>query len=354
AGARLDPTGWYLVTGGLSGIGLECAHALLELGARKLVLGGRRAPAPERVEELERLRQEYDADIRTERVDVTSREQVDRLFVEYSSDGSGVRGVVHAAGVIDDAIIDRTDWSRMARVLGPKAQGAWNLHRGAAEHAPDLDVFVMTSSYGGLFGNPGQAGHASANTFLDALAGHRRALGLAGLSLDLGSWSDVGVLAGNDDFLRRLEDQGVGTISREEGRPAVRAAIEGWSAGQVAVLPTRWHELDPDHHLASNPVLAGLTRASGPAAAEPTSPAATTPADIMACCQDVVARVLGYDVEELGELDLTTTGMDSLNALTIRNKLQQRLSVPLPASICFDKPTLGELAADIEKRLTEV
>ncbi|MEV6806383.1 type I polyketide synthase [Streptomyces sp. NPDC051132] len=352
---RVTPDGWYLVTGGLSGIGLECAQALLELGARKLVLCGRSAPGPERAERVRRLREAFGADIRTETVDVTSRRQVARLFAEYGRGDCTVRGVVHAAGVIDDAIIDRTDWSRMERVLGPKAQGAWNLHQCATEHAPDLDLFVLTSSYGGLFGNPGQAGHAAANTFLDALAAHRRAVGLAGLSLDLGSWSDVGYLAGNDAFLRGLREQGVGTISSAEGRPAVRAAIEGWPAGQVAVLPTRWDDLAADHHLASNPVLSGVTGdTSAPSPDGPDGPAPVTPADILARCQEVVSRVLGYDAEELGRIDLTKAGMDSLNALTIRNKLQRLLGVPLPASICFDRPTLSELAADIEKRMTEI
>lgn len=349
---RIDPAGWYLVTGGLSGVGLECARALLELGAGKLVLCGRSAPDEERAERVRRLRREFDADIRTETVDVASRRQVDRLLAAYSSGDSVVRGVVHAAGVLDDGIIDRMDWSRMAHVLAPKAQGAWNLHRGAAEHAPELDLFVMTSSSAGLFGNPGQAGHAAANAFLDALAGHRRAVGLPGLSVNLGSWSDVGYLAGNDDFLRRLEERGLGTIHSSEGRPALRAAIEHRPSGQVAVLPTRWKDLDPDHHLASNPLVGGLTGGADQPDEEGSS-APTTSADIMACCREVVARVLGFDVEELDRLDLTRAGMDSLNALTIRNRLQRRLSVPLPASICFDKPTISELAADIEKRMTE-
>ncbi|MEU6353796.1 type I polyketide synthase [Streptomyces sp. NPDC047072] len=349
---RVGPEGWYVVTGGLFGVGLECAHALLELGARRLVLCGRRAPDEESTERLDRLRRRYGAQIRTEHLDVTRQDQVERLFTTYSAEDSVIRGVVHAAGLVDDAILDRTDWDRMTRVLGPKAQGAWNLHRSAAAHAPDLDLFVLTSSYGGLFGNPGQAGHAAACTFLDALAGHRRALGLAGLSLDLGSWSDVGILAGNEEFLSGLERQGIGTISADEGRTAVRTAIEGWPSGQVAVLPTRWDRLDPEHHLASNPVLAGVRTGGGPRdETDPAGPAG--PDDVLAVCRQVVSRVLGYGDEELAGLDLTEAGMDSLNALTIRNRLQRLLAVPLPASICFDRPSLAELAADVEKRMTE-
>ncbi|MGX7674450.1 type I polyketide synthase [Plantactinospora sp. DSM 117369] len=353
---RIDPAGWYLVIGGLAGVGLECAHALLELGARRLVLCGRSAPGPERAAQLRRLSREFGADIRTEAVDVSSPRQVDRLFAGYCAGDAVVRGVVHAAGIIDDGIIDRTEWSRIARVLAPKAQGAWNLHRSAAEYAPHLDLFMMTSSFTGLFGNPGQAGHAAACAFLDALAGHRRAVGLAGLSVNLGSWSDVGYLAGNEDFLRQLEEQGLGTISSAAGRPVLRSAIEGWPSGQVGLLAIRWKDLDPDHHLASNPLVGGLIGGaeSAPGAADSPSAAPMTPEDVLACCQEVVARELGFDGDELGGLDLAETGMDSLNALAIRNKLQRRLSVPLPASICFDKPTVDELADEIKRRMREV
>jgi NAD(P)-dependent dehydrogenase (short-subunit alcohol dehydrogenase family) len=351
--ARIDPAGWYLVIGGLHGVGLEAARALLEMGARRLVLCGRRPPTADQAAEIERLGREFAAEIRTEAVDVASPERVDRLFAGYSGPDSAVRGVIHAAGLIDDAIIDRTEWSRIARVLAPKAQGAWNLHRSAAKYAPDLELFVLTSSFTGLFGNPGQAGHAAANGFLDALAGHRRGLGLPGLSVNLGSWSDVGLLAGNEDFLRQLEKVGVGTISRDEGRPVLRAAIAGWASGQVALLPIRWRELDPDYHLASNPLIIGLTDAE-PMTAEAPAPALPTSDDIAAYCREVVTRELGFEGDELAGLDLAKAGMDSLNALTIRNRLQRRVGVPLPASICFDKPRFGDLVADIEKRVREV
>lgn len=347
---RIDPTGWYLVTGGLSGVGLEFAHALLELGVRRLVLCGRSAPGPQQAEQVRRLRQRFEAEIRVASVDVASPQQVDRLFAEYCDAAhGGVRGVVHAAGVLDDGIIDRMGWPRIAGVLAPKAQGAWNLHRAAAAHAPGLDLFVLTASVSGLFGNPGQIGHAAANTYLDALAGHRRALGLAGLSLDLGSWAQVGVLAGNTEFLRRLEERGVGTISPADGRAAVRDAMDRRASGQIAVLPTRWHELDRDHHMASNPVLADLlddTSAGSGTAAH--SPARET--DVLSCCRDVLARELGFEPAQLDGLDLSGAGMDSLKALTIRNRLQRRLGVALPASICLERSTLADLAADIEER----
>ncbi|MER5704059.1 type I polyketide synthase [Micromonospora sp. NPDC002296] len=349
--SRLDPEGWYLVVGGLAGVGLECAHALLELGGRRLVLGGRSAPRPEQARRIRRLAEEFGAEIRAEKLDVTSAQQVDRLFAGYGGADAGIRGVVHAAGIIDDAIIDRTDWHRIEGVLAPKAQGAWNLHRSAAEHAPGLDLFVMTSSFTGLFGNPGQASHAVACAYLDALAGHRRALGLPGLSINLGSWSDVGYLAGNAELLRQLDEQGLGTFTSAEGRPLLRAVIAGRSSGQVGLLAVRWKELDPEHHLASNPLTGDLTGAPPALAAEAPT---TARENVLACCAEVVARELGFDGDEIGGLDLARAGMDSLNALTIRNRLQRRLSVPLPPSICFDKPTVSELAEEIERQIRVV
>ncbi|GAA3719338.1 type I polyketide synthase [Streptomyces tremellae] len=350
---RLDPAGWYLVVGGLFGVGLECARALLESGATRLLLCGRRIPDSAKGAELKRLASEFGAEIRTEPLDVSCYQQVEQLLRNCARDGRELLGVVNAAGVLDDAVIDRTDWDRIARVLGPKAQGAWNLHRAAARYAPDLTLFAMASSYGGLFGNPGQAGHAAANTFLDALAGHRRALGLPGLALDLGSWSDVGVLAGDREFLAGLERRGVGTISAAEGRPVVRAALTGWPSGQVAVLPTRWDSLDPEDHLASNPVLHGVAVAGAEPPAGPDAVVDRPPTgeEILAHCRHVVSAVLGYAEDELTGLDLPGAGMDSLNALTIRNKLQRLVPVPLPAAICFENPTPEALAADIERRV---
>ena len=349
---RIDPDGWYVVTGGLSGVGMECARALLELGARKLVLCGRRAPRQERAEQVRRLRRQFDADIRTELVDVTSRQQVDRLFAEYSSGDRAVRGVIHAAGLIDDGIIEQMDWSRVAGVLGPKAQGgvesAPQRRRTRARSRPVRDDVLLRPACSAIPARSATPPPARSWTPWPATAGPSGCPAcpwIWGPGRTSATWRATTGCSGGSKS--RASD-----IPGSAGRRAVRGAMAAWSAGQAAILPTRWSDLDPEHHLASNPVVAELlgdrTEVSP---AEPRSASAITSADILACCQEVICDVLGFDVEELGRLDLTNAGMDSLNALTIRNRLQRRLSLPLPALICFDKPTLGELVADIERRM---
>jgi acyl transferase domain-containing protein/acyl carrier protein len=351
--APIDPDGWYLVTGGTAGVGRVFAHALLELGVKKLVLCHRRQLDAAAERSIAELRESFGAEIVARRVDVRASDQVDRLVAEYSV-GPGLRGIVHAAGVIDDGILDHMDRARMERVLRPKAQGAWNLHESTARHAPELNLFVMTSSSTGLFGNEGQANHAAASTYLDALAHHRRARGLPGLSLDLGAWSGIGFLHDNDEVVAELRRTGVGTIDPDAGRIVVRGVLRCSSTGQMAVLPVRWSALDPAHRLANNPITVDLAHAvadsSGRGRPGESSSRASR-CDIETACTDVVSGILGERGESAGNGNLLNSGMDSLRALSIRNALQKRLGVLLPMSVFFDNPTVGGLVDELVARM---
>ncbi|EXU64843.1 hypothetical protein Z951_28605 [Streptomyces sp. PRh5] len=350
--AVVDADGWYLVTGGTAGVGQVFARLLLELGASKLVLCHYRELDEQTERSVGDLQESFGAEVVTRRVDVSDAGQVDRLVAEYSTTSS-VRGIVHAAGVIDDGILDHMDWARMERVLQPKAQGAWNLHASSIRHAPELSLFVMTSSSTGLFGNEGQVNHAAASAYLDALAHYRRALGLPGLSLDLGAWSGVGYLRGNDEIVAELRRKGIGTIDPDVGRAAVSGALTSASDGQLAVLPVQWNALDPAHHLANNPIAADLVRprvdSSGPARSG--EPLLASRSEIEALCVDIVGGILGAPEATVESWNLAAAGMDSLRALSIRNALQKRLGVPLPTSVCFDNPTVGELVDDLVTRM---
>src|SRR5262249_31316913 len=125
-----------------------------------------------------------------------------------------LRGIVHAAGVLDDGLVRQLSWERFARVVQPKVVGAWNLHCLTAEL--ELDFFVLYSSFASVLGTPGQANHAAANAFLDALAWYRRALGLPALSLDWGAWSDIGSAA-ERQVGERLKTKGSGALTPEQG-----------------------------------------------------------------------------------------------------------------------------------------
>ena len=178
-----------MVTGGLGGIGREVAVWLAERGAGAIVLNGRRPPAPEVEAALEALRARG-VRVEVEMADVSDGEAVEAMLGRIGERLPPLAGVIHSVGVLSDAALTNQDWGRFERVLGPKVVGAWHLHR--ATRALELDLFVLFTSVAGVLGNAGQANHAAANAFLDRLARHRRALGLAGQAVAWGAWSGTG------------------------------------------------------------------------------------------------------------------------------------------------------------------
>src|SRR5262249_43606980 len=189
AGAQLDGRATYLVTGASGGIGGALAHWLVECGARHLALVSRGGAA----ELAESLRAGVGAagSILDFRLDVADEEAVRRLIGETRQRMPALKGVFHAAGVLDDGLLTGQNWQRFEKVMRPKISGAWNLHQATLD--VPLDYFVLFSSVSSVFGAPGQANYAAANAFLDALAEHRRSNGLAGCSINWGPWSDIGM-----------------------------------------------------------------------------------------------------------------------------------------------------------------
>ena len=180
---RLREDRTYLVTGGLGGIGLAVAEWLTNLGAGTIVLNGRRPPDNDAQEAIHAL-EEQGATIRVELADVSNAAAVDEMLARIDEELPPLAGVVHSVGVLADGALTNQSWDRFETVLWPKVLGAWHLHRATEDR--DLDLFILFSSRVGVMGNPGQANHASANAFLDQLAGHRRALGLPGQAIAWG------------------------------------------------------------------------------------------------------------------------------------------------------------------------
>src|SRR5439155_12266753 len=151
-----------------------------------------------------------------------------------------LRGIVHAAGVLDDGLLVQQDWRRFEAVMAPKVRGAWNLHT-ATENVP-LDFFVLFSSAASLLGSPAQASYAAANAFLDALAHHRRGRGLAASSIQWGPWKEVGLAAAKAERGERLAQLGMGSLRPEEALDAFGALLEARvvEAGVLALDATAW------------------------------------------------------------------------------------------------------------------
>ncbi|WP_371859008.1 type I polyketide synthase [Streptomyces paromomycinus] len=355
----LSPEGTVLVTGGTGGVGSVTVRHLLDLGAPHVTVLSRR-PAPAGPPEAgdgpdDRVRQvTCDVGDRTQLADVIA--SLDRP----------VTGVVHAAGVADDGVIDSLTPDRLRGVLRPKADPAWWLHELTREANPAL--FVLFSSSAATFGAPGQGNYAAANAFLDAVAEHRAALGLPAASLAWGMWEQrTGVTAhvtGKD--LARMARAGMLTLPTEEalrlfdvavasGRPTlVPMRFDAGAVARSGSVPPLLRELAPRGPRAA-PGGAAAPNGAAAAGASPTDGqelrrtlAAASPADRHRLLFDRVSRqvavVLGY--EELagtGERELRDLGLDSLTAVELRNGLMAATGLRLPATVAFDHPSVAKL-----------
>jgi myxalamid-type polyketide synthase MxaB len=222
----------YLITGGLGGLGLDVARWLVEHGARHLALVSRSDPQSAQAERISKLKQ-MGATVRVCKADLASGVAVERMLAEISTEMPPLRGIFHAAGVLDDGVLQKQNWERFSRVIAPKSAGAWHLHRMTLEHG--LDLFVLFSSIASVSGSSGQANYAAANAFLDALAHYRRRRGLPALSINWGPWAEVGMAAKRDQRqLARSETRGVLPLAPDAALQSLGQVLRERSA-QVVV-----------------------------------------------------------------------------------------------------------------------
>ncbi|MGA9284681.1 MAG: SDR family NAD(P)-dependent oxidoreductase [Solirubrobacteraceae bacterium] len=363
-GSFLGGDGTVLVTGGLGGLGAVLArHLVNERGVRRLLLVGRRgleAPgAGELLEELSGL----GAHVTVAACDVSDRDELEALLSSVAAEHP-LRGVVHAAGVLDDGVIDSLNPERLNQVLAPKVDGAWHLHELTA--GMDLDAFVLFSSVAGTLGSPGQASYAAANAFLDGLAEHRRASGLPAVSLAWGAWEDAGMAGALGQADRaRMSRGGVRALANEDALALFDIAP---TAARAVAVPVNFDRAALRAQ-AERGTLPALLRGIAPRSARPTEQ--TTSGSlarrlegaaeherehlVLQAVRSQVAGVLGHgsaqDVEP--ERSFKELGFDSLAAVELRNGLALISGLRLPATLVFDHPTslalaeflLGELAS---------
>ena len=229
----------YLITGGAGGLGLQLCSWMAGHGARHLMILGRRAPSSEAESTLAGLR-ERGVTVEFRAADVTSTAQLQAVFGEFGTRMPPLGGVIHAAGVLDDSIFANLTAERVAKVLAPKVQGAWNLHQLTA--ALPLDFFVLFSSLASVTGSPGQAAYSAANAFLDGLAHHRAASGLPALSLNWGGWKGAGMAGRVDASVR--PNTGPFRQMRSELAVAAFGQLLSSSAVQIAIADVDWDEFE--------------------------------------------------------------------------------------------------------------
>jgi len=197
--------GTCLITGGLTGFGLKTAEWLAEKGARHLVLISRRGPASSEARTAIEHLKNQGVDVLAASCDVTDRHALEKLLETISHDMPPLKGIVHAAVVIEDGLSTHMDQEQIYRVLAPIVLGAQHLHQLTLDL--DLEFFVLYSSATTLFGNPGQAGYVGANCWLESLARYRRDMGLPATCISWGAIDDVGFLARHQEIKDALQNR---------------------------------------------------------------------------------------------------------------------------------------------------
>ena len=342
--------GPVLITGGAGLLGsLLARHLVTRHGIKDLVLTGRRgieAPgAPRLVDELRAL----GAQVRVEACDVTDRAAVERLLAGIP----GLKVVVHTAGLMNSAVLGALTPEQVDAVLRPKIDGAWNLH----ELTGDLDAFVLYSSAGGMIITAGQANYAAANTFLDALAEHRRAAGLPATSLAWGPWEGI-----EDDLdVERIRRWGVSALSADEGMALFDASLGAPDAvlapvkidlaaleSRTDVSPLLREFVDPPRRVDEQAPVTFPVRLAG-------LPAEERESAVVQLVRRHAAAVLGYaDASAIDpEEGFTALGIDSLAALELRNRLGAATEMRLSATVVFDYPDSVRLAAHLLDELRQ-
>ncbi|WP_406327573.1 type I polyketide synthase [Streptomyces sp. NBC_00203] len=359
------PDGTYLVTGGLGALGLEVAHWLAGRGARRIVLSGRRSLPPrdqwdeitdprvlaqvEAVRSIERL----GTTVVTVALDVSDADAAEKLLSPTALGLPPIRGVVHAAGVLDDGPLRSLDEDSLRMVLRPKAEGAWVLH--GLFPPGSLDFLVLFSSCGQLLGLPGQSSYAAGNAFLDALAAHRRAAGDNGtVSFGWTSWRGLGMSTSSEVIDAELAAHGTADVTAVEAFASWELA-ERYGLGYAAVLRTL--PLEPGQR--RPPLLSELPSDApeGQDVEETEAPWAGLAGDELRTflTSEVRRQVAAETRLAASEVDphraLAEMGLDSVMTVRIRRGLERQFRMPLPATLFWDRPTVHAVADLLAQRV---
>ncbi len=359
--------GTVLITGGTGMAGSALArHLVSRHGVRHVLLASRAGGDADGVGQLVTQLREAGAQVSVEACDVADRDALAAMLARVPREHP-LRGVVHAAGVLDDGLISSLTPDRIDVVLRAKVDGAWHLH----ELTQDLDLsaFVMFSSMAGIVGTPGQANYAAANSFLDALAAFRRARGLPGLSMAWGLWEQASAMTAHlgDRDKARMSRVGAAPLSTEQALASFDAALHADSPMVVAARLDR--TALSDNTAALPPLLRGLVARPARRVAADTDTTASAAGltarlaglspearrhDLQTLVCGNAATVLGlaHTADVNGGRTFQDLGFDSLTAVELRNRLKTATGLTLSPTLIFDYPTPAALAEYLDSQLT--
>jgi NADPH:quinone reductase-like Zn-dependent oxidoreductase/acyl carrier protein len=338
----------YLITGGLGGFGLAVAEWMLRNGAGNVVLASRSGAATEEarraVASLKKL-----GGVLVVKADVSSERDVARIFKTVAQKLPPLRGIMHAAMVLDDGPLALQTVERFGRVMAPKVSGAWNLH--TCSRGLPLDFFVFFSSIATIAGSPGQGAYVAANCFLESLAQHRRANGLPGLAINWGVISEVGFVARNAKVGELLSGTGLTGIAPAQALGILGKLMQG-DGVQFGVARMDWQRLaDCFPNIGTSQRYSEVVQARSADQPEDgktfreeilSLPAAGRLVVVTAQLKEQIAKVLRTSAPKLDtERPLNELGLDSLMGVELLNRIETSLGVSLPP---------GNLAAGIPSR----
>nr|WP_172387677.1 type I polyketide synthase [Streptomyces sp. MNP-20] len=359
-------TGTVLVTGGTGTLGgVVARHLVSAHGVRRLVLVSRAGADSPRGAELAAELTELGAEVVLAACDTSDRAALARVLADVPADAP-LTAVVHAAGVVDDGVLTDLSPERLDAVLSPKMVAAWNLHE--LTRGLDLSAFVLFSSMSGLIGPAGQANYAAGNAYLDALAQHRRARGLPGVSLAWGMWAERSTMTEHltDMDLARLARFGVTLSSSEQGVALLDAAL---GLDEPVLVPVALDLASMRAQADVPPILRRLAgRGGAPRPARPAPVSAGSVLDRLAglaeddryavlldlVCTEM-ARVLDYPAGRTVAPDraFSELGVDSVAAVEFRNRLGAETGMRLPQTLVFDHPTAVAVARELVRELAD-
>ena len=358
----LDADASYLISGGTGGLGLATAQWMAAQGARHIVLTSRRGAPPEAdaaaFAAAKAAIEAHGAELIVAKADIACADQVAAVLQLIAATLPPLRGIIHAAGVLDDGLLLQLNRARFQAVLRPKLHGAWNLHTQTRDIP--LDFFVLFSSVAAMLGSPGQGNYCAANAFLDTLAHHRRAQGLPALSINWGPWAEVGMAA---HLSHGGASGGLTAIAPALGVQALQRLMSQ-QAAQVAVMPLnlrQWRQFYPK--AAKAPMFVNLLREDQQSSSGRESATSLRALLVAAALHERPAVMASYLREQISQVlrissaripihaSLGALGFDSLMALEFRNRLEDSTGLTLPATLIWNFPNITALGQHLAEKL---
>ncbi|MEX2579662.1 MAG: amino acid adenylation domain-containing protein [Verrucomicrobiales bacterium] len=356
-GHRFRGDGTYLITGGAGGFGLELAAWMAKNGARHFALMSRSGPKDEAIEKIEALRG-AGISFMDARGDVTVRADVDKVVADIQNSDAPLLGVVHGAMVLDDEFIVELDRERFDNVLRPKMLGAWNLHEATLDIP--LEHFISFSSFSAVIGAVKQSNYNAGNVFLDQLSHYRHSIGLPALTFNWGALKGAGFVARNEKTQQYLEMVGLGATDMDETLHLFGLGVPT-DIVQLGAARCDWQALarfSPSVGR-SNMFLPVVPRSSTGGGDSMAARIFEAPADKrLGLVEDLVAAqvgaVLGTDAARLDkDAPLTNLGLDSLMAIELVNRIEEKLGMSMPMGSVLNGPNIRDLSAPVLEKLLE-